>query len=249
MGNGVSSMLASKLEFFCSNQMEVQAEERAAEAQKERKLRERNEQYSRQLEEELEGLKVSVPTNTAEHEPVRLRSLCASLEENTLAQKLQAAVCLVCANLYKEIQYSHEGSGGSGFPLPPEAYLSSEQWLMASEIRSVLIGPSTLLSPYFTYLHLTPPPLHFSPSPHHPGEAGRLLCWPGLSGPDPGGGPPAGGPGEEDGPVRGGVGAQGGAARHRAEGPAQGAAGRRGPTPGAAERDPDAQRQAGQDSP
>ncbi|XP_024909374.1 serine/threonine-protein kinase MRCK alpha, partial [Cynoglossus semilaevis] len=39
-------------------EMEAQAEEQAAEAQKERKLRERNEQYSRQLEEELEGLKV-----------------------------------------------------------------------------------------------------------------------------------------------------------------------------------------------
>lgn len=36
------------------------AEEHAAEAQKEKKIRERNEQYSRQLEEELEGLKVQV---------------------------------------------------------------------------------------------------------------------------------------------------------------------------------------------
>lgn len=35
-------------------------EEQAAEAQKEKKLRERNEQYSRQLEDELEGLKVTV---------------------------------------------------------------------------------------------------------------------------------------------------------------------------------------------
>lgn len=42
------------------HQMEAQAEEQAAEAQKERKLRERNEQYSRQLEEELEGLKVGL---------------------------------------------------------------------------------------------------------------------------------------------------------------------------------------------
>ncbi|XP_041831091.1 serine/threonine-protein kinase MRCK alpha isoform X2 [Melanotaenia boesemani] len=39
-------------------EMEVQTEEHAAEAQKEKKLRERNEQYSRQLEEELEGLKL-----------------------------------------------------------------------------------------------------------------------------------------------------------------------------------------------
>lgn len=49
------------------HQMEAQAEEQVAEAQKERKLRERNEQYSRQLEEELEGLKVSLQTHTAEH--------------------------------------------------------------------------------------------------------------------------------------------------------------------------------------
>uniref|UniRef100_A0A3P9GZG8 non-specific serine/threonine protein kinase n=1 Tax=Oryzias latipes TaxID=8090 RepID=A0A3P9GZG8_ORYLA len=39
---------------------EVLAEEHAAEAQKEKKIRERNEQYSRQLEEELEGLKVQI---------------------------------------------------------------------------------------------------------------------------------------------------------------------------------------------
>lgn len=49
---------------FCF-QMEVQAEEQAAEAQKEKKLRERNEQYSRQLEEELEGLKVTVEDSYA----------------------------------------------------------------------------------------------------------------------------------------------------------------------------------------
>lgn len=60
------------------HQMEAQAEEQAAEAQKERKLRERNEQYSRQLEEELEGLKVSVTPHTTEHEPVHRRSLCPS---------------------------------------------------------------------------------------------------------------------------------------------------------------------------
>uniref|UniRef100_A0A8C1UZF6 non-specific serine/threonine protein kinase n=1 Tax=Cyprinus carpio TaxID=7962 RepID=A0A8C1UZF6_CYPCA len=39
-------------------ELEAQAEEQAAEAQKERKLRERTEQYSRQLEEELEGMKL-----------------------------------------------------------------------------------------------------------------------------------------------------------------------------------------------
>lgn len=42
--------------------MESQAEEQSVETQKERKLRERNEQYSRQLEEELERLKVSGQT-------------------------------------------------------------------------------------------------------------------------------------------------------------------------------------------
>lgn len=54
------------LEFYVCvhHQMEAQAEEQAAEAQKERKLRERNEQYSRQLEEELEGLKVSLQTES-----------------------------------------------------------------------------------------------------------------------------------------------------------------------------------------
>uniref|UniRef100_A0A8C4FF20 Serine/threonine-protein kinase MRCK alpha n=1 Tax=Dicentrarchus labrax TaxID=13489 RepID=A0A8C4FF20_DICLA len=46
-------------------EMEAQAEEQAAEAQKERKLRERNEQYSRQLEEELEGLKVKQAGSSA----------------------------------------------------------------------------------------------------------------------------------------------------------------------------------------
>ncbi|XP_062415727.1 serine/threonine-protein kinase MRCK alpha isoform X5 [Pungitius pungitius] len=46
-------------------EMEVQAEEQAAEAQKERKLRERNEQYSRQLEEDLEGLKLKQAGSSA----------------------------------------------------------------------------------------------------------------------------------------------------------------------------------------
>lgn len=48
---------------YIHHQMEAQTEEQAAEAQKERKLRERNEQYSRQLEEELEVLKVSLQTS------------------------------------------------------------------------------------------------------------------------------------------------------------------------------------------
>ncbi|XP_051951411.1 serine/threonine-protein kinase MRCK alpha-like [Xyrauchen texanus] len=49
-------------------EFEAQAEEQATEAQKERKLRERTEQYSRQLEEDLEGMKQvkqSGPPHTA----------------------------------------------------------------------------------------------------------------------------------------------------------------------------------------
>ncbi len=54
-------LLAAYLIFVVfSSQLEAQAEEQAAEAQKERKLRERNEQYSRQLEEDLEGMKVTM---------------------------------------------------------------------------------------------------------------------------------------------------------------------------------------------
>lgn len=49
---------------YAHHQMEAVAEEQAGETQKERKLRERNEQYSRQLEEELEGLKVSLQRHT-----------------------------------------------------------------------------------------------------------------------------------------------------------------------------------------
>lgn len=44
--------------------MEAQAEEWSAESQKEKKLRERSEQYSRQLEEELEGMKVCAHKHT-----------------------------------------------------------------------------------------------------------------------------------------------------------------------------------------
>uniref|UniRef100_A0A8C5I247 Serine/threonine-protein kinase MRCK alpha n=1 Tax=Gouania willdenowi TaxID=441366 RepID=A0A8C5I247_GOUWI len=46
-------------------EMEAQVEEQAAETQKEKKLRERNEQYSRQLEEELQGLKVKQAGSSA----------------------------------------------------------------------------------------------------------------------------------------------------------------------------------------
>lgn len=44
--------------FMYLRQMETQAEERVLEAQKEKKLRDRSEQYSRQLEEELAAVKV-----------------------------------------------------------------------------------------------------------------------------------------------------------------------------------------------
>lgn len=42
----------------CACQMEALAEERAVDTQKEKKLRNHSEQYSRQLKEELEGIKV-----------------------------------------------------------------------------------------------------------------------------------------------------------------------------------------------
>ncbi|XP_017157615.1 serine/threonine-protein kinase MRCK alpha [Poecilia reticulata] len=76
-------------------EMEVQAEEQAAEAQKEKKLRERNEQYSRQLEEELEGLKVkqvgspAAPTSADQTQEVgRLR---AEMEKKTLLYEEELA--------------------------------------------------------------------------------------------------------------------------------------------------------------
>lgn len=49
------------------HQMESQVEEQSAETVKERKMRERNEQYSRQLEVELERLKVTLQTACPDH--------------------------------------------------------------------------------------------------------------------------------------------------------------------------------------
>ncbi|XP_029351769.1 serine/threonine-protein kinase MRCK alpha isoform X1 [Echeneis naucrates] len=76
-------------------EMEAQAEEQAGEAQKERKLRERNEQYSRQLEEELEGLKLkqagpsSTPASADQTQEVgRLRG---DLEKKTLLYEEELA--------------------------------------------------------------------------------------------------------------------------------------------------------------
>lgn len=66
--------------------MEAQTEEQAAEAQKERKLRERNEQYSRQLEEELEGLKVSsVKTVPSSAHPSRVLTSTFALAPRPLS--------------------------------------------------------------------------------------------------------------------------------------------------------------------
>uniref|UniRef100_A0A669EKN4 Serine/threonine-protein kinase MRCK alpha n=1 Tax=Oreochromis niloticus TaxID=8128 RepID=A0A669EKN4_ORENI len=64
-------------------EMEAQVEEQAAEAQKEKKLRERNEQYSRQLEEELEGLKVSSLTGTS-HQTQEVGRLRGEMEKKTM---------------------------------------------------------------------------------------------------------------------------------------------------------------------
>ncbi|KAJ0027029.1 hypothetical protein NQD34_018029 [Periophthalmus magnuspinnatus] len=68
--------------------MESQAEEQGAEAQKERKLRERNEQYSRQLEEELEALKLKQPgpaaTSPSADQSQEVGRLRGDLEKKTL---------------------------------------------------------------------------------------------------------------------------------------------------------------------
>ncbi|XP_059354445.1 serine/threonine-protein kinase MRCK alpha-like isoform X1 [Carassius carassius] len=66
-----------KAERMCK-ELEAQAEEQAAEAQKEKKLRERTEQYSRQLEEDLEGMKLkphhSVASSDQQQELMRIRA-------------------------------------------------------------------------------------------------------------------------------------------------------------------------------
>uniref|UniRef100_A0A8C6V286 Serine/threonine-protein kinase MRCK alpha n=1 Tax=Neogobius melanostomus TaxID=47308 RepID=A0A8C6V286_9GOBI len=68
------------------HKMEAHSEEQAAEAQKERKLRERNEQYSRQLEEELEGLKQPGPvaTSPSADQSQEVGRLRGDLEKKTL---------------------------------------------------------------------------------------------------------------------------------------------------------------------
>ncbi|XP_070782521.1 serine/threonine-protein kinase MRCK alpha isoform X9 [Enoplosus armatus] len=77
------------------HKMEAQAEEHAAEAQKERKLRERNEQYSRQLEEELEGLKLkqagSSATPASADQTQEVGRLRGDLEKKTLLYEEELA--------------------------------------------------------------------------------------------------------------------------------------------------------------
>uniref|UniRef100_A0A671P5D0 non-specific serine/threonine protein kinase n=1 Tax=Sinocyclocheilus anshuiensis TaxID=1608454 RepID=A0A671P5D0_9TELE len=67
--------------------MEAQAEEWSAETQKEKKLRERSEQYSRQLEEELEGMKQKQvgrsPSVGSSEQHQELSKLRADLENKT----------------------------------------------------------------------------------------------------------------------------------------------------------------------
>ncbi|XP_039537681.1 serine/threonine-protein kinase MRCK alpha-like isoform X2 [Pimephales promelas] len=69
-------------------EMEAQTEEWSAEAQKEKKLRERSEQYSRQLEEELEGMKQKQvgrsPSGGASEQNQELSKLRADLEKKSL---------------------------------------------------------------------------------------------------------------------------------------------------------------------
>uniref|UniRef100_A0A4W5RWE7 Serine/threonine-protein kinase MRCK alpha n=1 Tax=Hucho hucho TaxID=62062 RepID=A0A4W5RWE7_9TELE len=69
------------------HKMEAQSEEQTADAQKERKLRERSEQYSRQLEEELDGLKKQVGPSASvvgSDQSQEVGKLRADLEKKTL---------------------------------------------------------------------------------------------------------------------------------------------------------------------
>uniref|UniRef100_A0A3P8T916 Serine/threonine-protein kinase MRCK alpha n=1 Tax=Amphiprion percula TaxID=161767 RepID=A0A3P8T916_AMPPE len=76
-------------------EMDAQAEEQAAETQKEKKLRERNEQYSRQLEEELEGLKVkqagSSATPASADQSQEVARLRGEMEKKTLLYEEELA--------------------------------------------------------------------------------------------------------------------------------------------------------------
>uniref|UniRef100_A0A674EWK9 Serine/threonine-protein kinase MRCK alpha n=1 Tax=Salmo trutta TaxID=8032 RepID=A0A674EWK9_SALTR len=70
-----------------NGQMEAQSEEQTADAQKERKLRERSEQHCRQLEEELDGLKKQVGPSASvvgSDQSQEVGKLRADLEKKTL---------------------------------------------------------------------------------------------------------------------------------------------------------------------
>ncbi|KAM8846519.1 serine/threonine-protein kinase MRCK alpha isoform 5-T5 [Synchiropus picturatus] len=85
-------------------EVEALSEEHAAEAQKERKLRERNEQYSRQLEEELEGLKLkqagSSITPASADQSQEMGRLRGDLEKKTVLYEEELA--------RREAQHSNE---------------------------------------------------------------------------------------------------------------------------------------------
>ncbi|KAK7152629.1 hypothetical protein R3I93_010754 [Phoxinus phoxinus] len=85
-------------------EMEVQTEERSAEAQKEKKLRERSEQYSRQLEDELEGIKQKQvgrsPSVGSSEQHQELSKLRADLEKKSLFYEEELS--------RRELQHGHE---------------------------------------------------------------------------------------------------------------------------------------------
>uniref|UniRef100_A0A6Q2Y4H6 non-specific serine/threonine protein kinase n=1 Tax=Esox lucius TaxID=8010 RepID=A0A6Q2Y4H6_ESOLU len=81
-------------------------EEQAADAQKERKLRERSEQYSRQLEEELDGLKKQLgpsPSVVGSDQSQEVGKLRADLEKKTLFYEEELS--------RREVQHANELKG------------------------------------------------------------------------------------------------------------------------------------------
>uniref|UniRef100_A0A3P8Y097 Serine/threonine-protein kinase MRCK alpha n=1 Tax=Esox lucius TaxID=8010 RepID=A0A3P8Y097_ESOLU len=88
-------------------EMEAVSEEQAADAQKERKLRERSEQYSRQLEEELDGLKVPhlgpSPSVVGSDQSQEVGKLRADLEKKTLFYEEELS--------RREVQHANELKG------------------------------------------------------------------------------------------------------------------------------------------
>uniref|UniRef100_A0A3P8Y337 Serine/threonine-protein kinase MRCK alpha n=1 Tax=Esox lucius TaxID=8010 RepID=A0A3P8Y337_ESOLU len=87
-------------------EMEAVSEEQAADAQKERKLRERSEQYSRQLEEELDGLKKQLgpsPSVVGSDQSQEVGKLRADLEKKTLFYEEELS--------RREVQHANELKG------------------------------------------------------------------------------------------------------------------------------------------